>query len=62
VRDEGEGFDSTVVMNDSKIAHGLMIIRHRLKLLGCRLEVNSQPGKGTEAIIDVPYENIDPYL
>jgi signal transduction histidine kinase len=59
VHDEGEGFDSKVVMNDPKIAHGLMIIRHRLNLLGCRLDVNSQPGNGTEAIIEVPYEKMD---
>jgi hypothetical protein len=46
-------------MNDPKIAHGLMIIRHRLNLLGCRLDVNSQPGNGAEAIIEVPYEKLD---
>jgi two-component system CheB/CheR fusion protein len=59
VRDAGEGFDSKVVMNDPKIAHGLMIISHRLNLLGCKLDVNSQPGNGTEAIIEVPYEKTD---
>jgi signal transduction histidine kinase len=59
VRDQGAGFDSAVVMNDPKISHGLMIIRHRLNLLGCSMEVRSQPGKGTEVIIEVPYEPPD---
>jgi signal transduction histidine kinase len=59
VRDEGAGFDSQKVMDDPAIAHGLIIIRHRLSLLGCRMEVHSQPGKGTEVIIEVPYEKTD---
>ena len=56
VRDQGVGFESNIVMSDPNIAHGLLIIRHRLNLLGCSMEVNSQPGKGTEVIIEVPYE------
>jgi PAS domain S-box-containing protein len=59
MKDQGVGFDSTTVMNNPTIAHGLLIIRHRLNLLGCSLEVNSQPGKGTEVIIEVPYETTD---
>jgi two-component system, chemotaxis family, CheB/CheR fusion protein len=59
VRDQGSGFDSTVVMNDPTLAHGLLNIRHRLNLLGCSLEVNSQPGKGTVITIDVPSEKMD---
>jgi signal transduction histidine kinase len=59
VRDQGAGFASEEVMNDPKMAHGLLIIRHRLNLLGCSLEINSQPGNGTEAIIEVPYEKMD---
>lgn len=59
VRDEGAGFESEVVMGDLKLAHGLLIVRHRLNLLGCSMEVHSQPGKGTEVIIEVPYEKMD---
>jgi two-component system, chemotaxis family, CheB/CheR fusion protein len=58
VRDQGTGFDSERVMGDPTIAHGLWIIRHRLNLLGCNMEVNSQPGNGTEVIIEVPYESM----
>jgi signal transduction histidine kinase len=60
VRDHGIGFDGSAVMNDPNIAHGLLIIRHRLNLLGCGMEVNSQPGNGTEVIIEAPYEKMDP--
>jgi two-component system CheB/CheR fusion protein len=59
VIDQGRGFDVTEVLNNLKIAHGLLIIRHRLNLLGCKIEVNSQPGKGTEVNIAVPYEKMD---
>jgi two-component system, chemotaxis family, CheB/CheR fusion protein len=59
VQDHGVGFDSVQVLNDPKIAHGLLIIRHRLNLLGCSMEVNSQPGNGTEVTIEVPYEKMD---
>lgn len=59
VRDRGTGFDSTKVMDTPQIAHGLLMIRDRLNLLGCKIEVTSQPGMGTEAIIEVPYGNLD---
>jgi signal transduction histidine kinase len=60
-RDEGAGFDGAAVMDDPKIAHGLLMIRHRLNLLGCSMEVRSEPGKGTEVIIEVPYEEKEPH-
>ena len=59
VRDQGAGFASAEVIDDPNVAHGLLIIRHRLNLLGCSIDVNSQPGNGTEAIIEVPYEKMD---
>ena len=59
VQDKGKGFDTTRVLNDSGRAHGLWIARHRLELLGCTIKVNSQPGNGAEAIIEVPYESKD---
>jgi len=55
VRDHGTGFDSANVMSNPHVAHGLLVIRDRLNLLGCTMEINSQPGIGTEAIIEVPY-------
>ena len=59
VKDQGAGFDSAQVMNDPQRAHGLLVIRDRLSLLGCRIEVNSEAGNGTEAIIEVPYHGRD---
>jgi PAS domain S-box-containing protein len=59
VMDQGKGFDCIKILNNPKLSHGLLIIRHRLNLLGCKLEVNSQTGKGTEAIIEAPYETMD---
>jgi PAS domain S-box-containing protein len=62
VKDHGAGFDSSRVMNDPQMAHGLLVIRERLNLLGCKMNITSQPGKGTEAIIEVPYEKMDTNL
>ena len=59
VKDHGAGFESTKVMSDPQLAHGLLMIRDRLQLLGCKLELNSQPGIGTEAIIEIPYGKLD---
>src|SRR5215207_4916344 len=57
VSDEGKGFQSEDVMKKPQVAHGLLTLRHRLSLLGCNLVVESQPGDGSEAIIQVPYEH-----
>ena len=59
VSDPGKGFDKTEVMSDPKITHGLLTIRHRLNLLGCSMDIRSQPGQGTEAVIEVPYGQLD---
>jgi two-component system CheB/CheR fusion protein len=55
VSDQGKGFDPAQVLSNLKIAHGLLLIRHRLNLLGCAMDVKSQPGKGTRIIIQVPH-------
>ena len=59
VRDHGTGFDSAKILGDPQLAHGLLVIRDRLSLLGCKIALNSQPGIGTEAIIEVPYGRLD---
>jgi signal transduction histidine kinase len=59
VTDQGKGFNHMEARNDPKIAHGLSIARQRLSLFGCRLEVNSQIGKGTKVIIEVPFGKMD---
>jgi two-component system, chemotaxis family, CheB/CheR fusion protein len=56
VSDDGNGFSSQEIMNSRNIGHGLSSLRHRLNLLGCNMEVKSEPGNGTQVIIEVPYE------
>ena len=54
VTDDGKGFDTEAVLNNPKSAHGLLIIKDRLDLLGCQLEVKSKPGSGTRITITLP--------
>jgi PAS domain S-box-containing protein len=54
VMDEGKGFDVAAVMNDLKIAHGLLVIQDRLGLMECNMEITSELGKGTRVVIKVP--------
>jgi PAS domain S-box-containing protein len=58
IRDAGQGFEKEKVLNDPTIAHGLLIVQDRLNLLGCQMEVRSQPGEGTQIIIEPPAERI----
>jgi PAS domain S-box-containing protein len=59
VSDQGKGFDDTEATSNSNITHGLLTIRYRLNLLGCTMNIKSQPGQGTEAIIEAPYGQVD---
>jgi signal transduction histidine kinase len=59
VKDHGIGFNTSEVLSSPSNAHGLLLIRHRLNLLGCSMEVHSQAANGTEVIIEVPYERRD---
>ena len=54
ISDAGRGFDVTTVMNDSKTAHGLLVIQDRLNLMGCSLSITSELGKGTSVVIETP--------
>ena len=54
VHDAGTGFHATAVMKDPQAAHGLLIVKDRLDLMGCNMEVYSQPGDGTRVMIEVP--------
>lgn len=56
ISDAGRGFDQEKVLNDPTLAHGLLIVRDRLNLLGCQMQVRSQPGEGTHVIIEPPAE------
>ncbi|HEU0295098.1 MAG TPA: PAS domain-containing sensor histidine kinase [Anaerolineales bacterium] len=54
VTDTGKGFDVEAVMNDPKSAHGLLIVQDRLALMGCSLQMTSDPGQGTRVVIEAP--------
>ena len=54
ISDAGRGFEVATVMNDSKTAHGLLVVQDRLSLMGCTIEITSEPGKGTQIIIETP--------
>ena len=54
VSDDGKGFDSEAVLGNPQTAHGLLIIRDRLNLLGCHMELVAKPGEGTRITIELP--------
>ena len=61
ISDDGKGFDVSTVMSDSKTAHGLLVIQDRLSLMGCSMEITSQPGQGTLIVIDAPLAGNSPF-
>src|SRR5690606_39682936 len=56
VEDEGRGFDVGDMMGPNRVRRGfgLYSVRERLELLGGRLELVSESGKGTRATIYAP--------
>lgn len=54
ISDDGKGFDVRIVMSDPKTAHGLLVIQDRLSLMGCNMEITSEPGQGTQIVIEAP--------
>ena len=55
VRDRGEGFDAEQVdgrTGDGRF--GLFSIRERLRNLGGRMRLRSQPGRGTTVVLEAP--------
>jgi two-component system, NarL family, sensor kinase len=51
VEDEGKGFDTTLLQQAKGI--GWTNIQHRVDFLKGKLDVNSQPGKGTSVHIEL---------
>jgi two-component system CheB/CheR fusion protein len=54
VSDEGKGFDFAAIQEQKKRGRGLRSIQQELKVLGCRLEVDSKENAGTRMIIHIP--------
>ena len=54
IEDDGRGFDPGEIRENQ--GFGLRSMRGRADMVGARLEVNSMPGKGTQVIIQVPWQ------
>lgn len=52
--DDGRGFDTSP---GTRGGYGLQSMRERVETLGGRLQVNSQPGKGTKVVVQIPVIN-----
>ncbi len=60
VRDDGVGFDPSVPKNDGRSHVGMENVRSRLKeMVNGRVEITSEPGKGTTAVIIIPKEETE---
>ena len=58
VKDDGVGFDPGVPKNDGRSHVGMENVRSRLKeMVNGRVEITSEPGKGTTAVIIIPKED-----
>jgi signal transduction histidine kinase len=53
VKDDGRGFDPTLVGGDGRQRLGLQTMKERAESVGARLEVTSQRGQGTEVRIEL---------
>lgn len=53
VTDDGIGFRQT---NRARVGYGLSNMEARARQLGGRLELRSQPGRGTDVVIELPIE------
>ena len=58
VQDQGIGFDPTVAQQSGSTKFGLLSIRERMYAMGGRWEIHSASGKGTTAILSLPYESV----
>jgi two-component system sensor histidine kinase DegS len=52
VDDDGQGFDVTIL--DQGQGMGLKVIRDRVKMMGGTIDINSQSGRGTRILIELP--------
>lgn len=55
VRDNGRGFPLAEENRNSRRPLGLVSMRDRAKLLGGRLQLYSEPGRGVRVVLTIPY-------
>ncbi len=58
ISDDGKGFDVSTSTLERSGSGGLSNLRHRLNLMGCGLQIDSKPGKGTQVIIHIPVQQV----
>jgi signal transduction histidine kinase len=58
VSDAGKGFDPRAILHNPQVAHGLLVVKERLGLMGGRMEIHSAPGAGTRITIEIPPQRI----
>jgi signal transduction histidine kinase len=58
VKDDGIGFDKKYILSNSENTNsfGLFSITERIQYLGGNVKINSEPGRGTEITLCVPYK------
>lgn len=54
VEDNGLGFDPGEVTEEGQKSFGLLIMSERAESVGGQLEIESQPGRGTRVVVQVP--------
>jgi two-component system sensor histidine kinase DegS len=54
VEDNGRGFDVEAALSGQQKTIGLSTLKERIGLLGGQLHIESEPGQGTQVVIDVP--------
>lgn len=55
VEDNGRGFDVAKVMTGQGSGLGLFGMKERAGYMGGRLDILSEPGRGTRVVVDIPY-------
>ena len=55
IQDDGNGFDPAEIQPDApKKSFGLFSVREQMRYLGGDLQISSNPGQGTTAVLDLP--------
>ena len=47
IKDDGKGFD----LNEKSLSLGMITMKRRAELIGCTLQIASQPGQGTQLVL-----------
>lgn len=57
IKDNGRGFDLETVQNKAHDSYGLIHMRERVELIGGEFSINTRPGRGTEVLARIPFNN-----